>query len=508
MSTRASQPRYIPIAGGPRIIAFAQVLLILTLIPNQVWYVVYSEYMALTVSFKDPLNDIVNLYAHALAIGLLLGYAVIALRSAISGYAPTRGMVTYRWFLALYPAAPSGPVNIREDPPVAPVSLVTGQRLEEDTIDACYREETHTTPHLEDLLVEDQTVQQSRTTRALIVCPACSEDKDVSDAQMDNKLVQVRKILYFFLSFFERLTLSVTLVIGSVIKQRLVTFRNQLAAFLAFLATRTKDTRLTWEELESHPIFDNVTKQSLYAAKNELKRKINAVIKILDPDHPEVDVLERDEHTKNYTHVALSDNWYRELPAKLLTYHARVLSIQADSAHTPNNLLKELRPMYEYMILTYEGRGFLGGDLERDKDNRWFWAEGYYLHVRDDQLTCLFYCAEREEEASRKTNNSQIQQECRTRAARLWEVGALTAMTYHPDLGQGEYALRRYLKLCDPLSKHGAARKVANQYCQRMVRLAPEAQLHPDTLARMEAIGYSQHSRKMTKVQKLERKKK
>jgi hypothetical protein len=61
-------------------------------------------------------------------------------------------------------------------------------------------------------------------------------------------------------------------------------------------------------------------------------------------------------------------------------------------------------------------------------------------------------------------------------------------MSIQPDLERGEYALRRYLEVCERLGWHEAAKAVVYQYRLRMNRLAPGTKLRSDTLALIEKV--------------------
>ncbi len=506
MSTQTSELAYIPISLKPRLIASGKGLLAFALLVHQAWYIVLSEYTFWMTSFKDPINDSLNVLLQAGLVGILIGYAVIALRSAATGYAPTKGTITFRSFGAHYPNGRSGHVDITEDSPMTPVALVNDQGLEEDCIDGAYKEEstptdgshtesasprekTHETPQMGDLLVkealheDDHEEQQPGTTRALIVYPVVySEEKVAPAAQALHEITEIRRLLYFLVSFFKELTVSVVLAIGSIIRQCQVKLDNRLKSFVGFLAVHVKGTRLEWENFEGR-VFHSVVEGSLPQAKHDLKKKMNEAIKELDPMHPTVEVLELRSIKKRPTYYnTLSNDWHSELQAELLAYHSLVKDIQTDPTHTPNFPLERWRQLYQRLIPAYD-TGFVAENLENDEDNRWSWARAPYLYIRDGQLIFIFFCAELERKAGQQTDDPRIQSECRAQEAWLWREAVFTAMTYQPDLKRGEYALRRYLEVCLLLGWQEAAQRVADQYCQRMARLAPKAKLHSASLA-------------------------
>ena len=507
MNTVADKPKYIPISWKPRLIAGGEGLFSLFLVANQGWYFILFEYKIWTLSLaslNDPTNDLLVMMFHACMVGSCIGCAIITLRSAITGYAPTGGIITYHDFGARYPAGTSGNVKVTEESSSTQVALAVNRTFQEDYIDASFiegyvspdspqakrtspQEETHETLHIGEFIVEEaphedeQHIQPQRTTRALIVCTVRLEDRGAPAAQAPQEIAQIRKVLYFLISFFGKLTVTVVVAIGSSIKQRTIKLRNQLEAFVAFLATRSKGTRLIWEEeLEKHPIFDCVVKHDLDVIKSELKKEINMVIKILDPDHPVVDVLERDEETKNYTFVALSRDWYPNLPAKLLSYYQRVRTIQTDPEHASDIPLKELREVYEDGIVEYN-EGFLIEHVKKNKNKKWTWAIAPYLVMRDGHLIFLRYCAERELEYGQQTSDLQIQKDYRKREAKLWRECAFTAMTIYPDREHGEYALQRFLEVCNLLGEPEAAQTVTDEYRRRMIQLKLGRELYPMT---------------------------
>ncbi|HJT55312.1 MAG TPA: hypothetical protein VJ761_02365, partial [Ktedonobacteraceae bacterium] len=90
--------------------------------------------------------------------------------------------------------------------------------------------------------------------------------------------------------------------------------------------------------------------------------------------------------------------------------------------------------------------------------------------------------------AGQQSNDPQVLQECLEQEAWLWREAAYTAMSIQPDLERGEYALRRYLGMCDLLGWREAAKAVVHQYCLHMDELVPDAKLHADTLALIEKV--------------------
>jgi hypothetical protein len=112
MSSQTTELAYIPLSLKPRVVASGKGLLAFAMSVYQLWYVVLLDISLQATWSKptslfniDPFNNSLNLFLHAGFLGLAIGYAMIALRSAVTGYAPTRGTVTYRSFGAHYPDA-------------------------------------------------------------------------------------------------------------------------------------------------------------------------------------------------------------------------------------------------------------------------------------------------------------------------------------------------------------------------------------------------------------------
>jgi hypothetical protein len=516
MSKNTFEPAYVPISLRSRLIAGGIGLLALALVVDQAAYIGLFEYILWTASIfamKDPINNMLSVWFHGGFFGTLLGLVAISLRSSITGYAPTKGIVTYRTFGARYPMIASPRVHITEESPPAPVALLGSKLAEQVSGDAATNDqESQMTGDQSSKIVyasqpsqvnvdkmkfaglplseqieqmDTQSIQirgMTRAVREFVAYSHSHDDQPPPVVQSSHELAPIQKMLYFLISFFKHLTVTVVLSVGTSLQKHVVELDNRLKAFVAFLATRTKGTKLTWNDLKDH-VFHYVEKGSLYEAKRDLKAKVNNAVKVLDPEHVGMDVLVRRDRTKSYVDIALSDNWQLELQTTLLAYHSLIREIQPDATNIINISLEQLREIYEMGMMAYDEKGFLGEELERDKDQRWSWAEGHYCHIRDDQMTLLCYSAKREEEASQQTNVPEIQIDCWTRAARLWREAAFTAMSFHPDLERGDAALRHYLKLCTLLKTHETAQEAVKQYCHRMEEFAPGEQLHPDTLA-------------------------
>src|SRR6266487_4854110 len=127
MNTETYEPKYIPISWKPRLIAGGEGLCTLYLVANQGRYVILTLYQIWAhslASLNDPINDFLVMFFHAWLVGGFIGWAIIALRSAITGYAPTGGIITYRDFLARFLARTSGDVKVTEESSPTSVALV------------------------------------------------------------------------------------------------------------------------------------------------------------------------------------------------------------------------------------------------------------------------------------------------------------------------------------------------------------------------------------------------
>lgn len=525
MSSQTSELAYIPLSLKPRIVAGGKGLLAFAMSVYQLWYVVLLDISIQATSSKpisffniDPFNNSLNLLLHAGFIGIVIGYALIALRSAITGYAPTRGTVTYRSFGARYPDTPgTDHVNVTEDSPVAPVALVAFRGLEEDYIDGSFeeyssteslstpssalsQEDTHQLPYMDELIrqsfssPDDQESQQCITS-ALMVCPVHNQKEAAYGGQAPHDLAPIDKFLCILVSFFKELTVTVVLTVGTVIKQCQIDLDNRLKAVVGFLAIHFNGIKKEWKDFDGL-VFHHVERSSLDNAKYDLKERVHQAIKMLDPTHPAVDVFVPRKSKKSSSQkrticdTALSAYWrsFSSVELEVLAYHSIFRDIQAGVRYYGDIPLTKIRALYQKVIEAYGEKGFLGKHLENDVDNRWSWALPYHLFIRDGQLICISFCAEYERRAGQQSNDPQVLQECLEQEAWLWREAAYTAMSIQPDLERGEYALRRYLGTCDLLGWREAAKAVVHQYCLRMDELVPDAKLHADTLALIEKV--------------------
>lgn len=421
---------------------------------SQLWYYMVPFYIALFLGYLPkgpwdpanvPLADPLAPLSHALMFGLALGYSMRESRQAVLGYKHVWRPSSFagQSVSGLLPAPRRVHITEEQTPPA-------------------------------------ETPAQARPDEAgtdlpVIFCEVLEERDGVPlygpVTPVASKPAAVQRVCGILLTLFGKLNVFLQGLDG---KRLQVMLKRRQATLVAFLALLGKGAEASMKQIKS-VLYPDVTKDTLYRVKSDLKHAVNEAARRFATDHPPIDLLRRRESiTATYTDLALSDLCTVEWTTDLTRWFELVRLIREDPERASQVPLDEVRQVYRLALCAY-GEGLLGQEIEEDLEQEpgyrcWGWAVEPFLNYRAQHLDGLLFAIGREWEASEKAPDPQTQQECLKEGMDLCEHVIAHGSRFYPDEKRCAEALRSLEQIAQGLDDSVTPDMLAQQYADHLAQ--------------------------------------